>query len=284
MTRIYRHVFAVVFLATFTGATAAAELVEFHYRPPQVGQQGTHEMQFQLELNIAVRQAGRTISAEQQQLARDQQRQMRILQVTDNHASKVEVTYRKAQEAVSRGKQEGLPQRQSIEGKSYLVERKGDDLIVTDLEGQPVPEDERTLVAASMQSIGKPSPLGLLLNGKKVPIGSTVKLPNAMAADLLGMKDTGGEPQKVDLVLREVRQENGRRLAYFDLSIVLKLTAGGTMEIKGDLQIEPETCQVAAANFAGPVSMREEHGEEGHTFEVRSDGTMKVAVRSREIK
>jgi hypothetical protein len=84
--------------------------------------------------------------------------------------------------------------------------------------------------------------------------------------------------------LREVRQESGRRLANFDLSIVLKLAGGGTMEINGDLQIEPDTCQVAAANFSGPVSMREEHGPQGHTFEVRSEGTMKVAVKSHAMK
>jgi hypothetical protein len=261
-----------------------AEAVEFHYRPPQVGQHGTHEMQFQLELTIAVRQSGKTISSEAQQLSRDQQRQVTILEVADKHASKVEVVYRKAQESMGRGNQAGPPQTQPIEGKSYLVERRADDLVVTDSQGQPVPEEERTLVVASMQSVGRPSPLGLLLDGKKLTVGQTLRLPNAMASDVLGMKDTGGEPQKVDLLLREVRQDEGRRLARFDLSIILKLAGGGTMEIKGDLQIEPDTCQIAAANFSGPVSMREEHGPQGHTFEVRSEGTMKVAVNSREIK
>ena len=275
---------AVVMMATATKTALAADIVEFRYRPPQVGQHGTHEMQFQLDLNIAMRQAGKTISSEAQQLSRDQQREMTILEVTDKHATKVEVVYRKAQEIVGRGNQNGLPQTQPIEGKSYLVERHADDLIVTDLQGQAVAEEERTLVAASMQSVGRPSPLGQLLNGKKLAVGQTLRLPNEMAADVLGMKDTGGEPQNVNLMLCEVRQEDGRRLANFDLSITLKLTGGGSLEIKGDLQIEPETCQIAAANFSGPVSMREEHGPTGHTFEVQSEGTMKVAVRSREIR
>ncbi len=275
---------AVCLLTTIVGKALAADTVEFRYQPPKVGQHGMHEMQFQLELTIAMRQAGKTISSEAQQLGRDQQREMTILQVTDNHASKVEVLYHKAQETVGRGQQSVTPQTQSIEGKSYLVERQGDEITVTDSLGQPVPEDERTLVAASMQAIGRPSPLGLLLNGKKMAVGQTLRLPNEMASDVLGMKDTGGEPQKVELLLREVRQESGHRLANFDLSIVLKLAGGGTMEIKGDLQIEPETCQVAAANFSGPVSMREEHGPQGHTFEVRSEGTMKVAVKSHEMK
>jgi hypothetical protein len=135
-----------------------------------------------------------------------------------------------------------------------------------------------------MQSVGRPSPLGLLLNGKKVTVGQTLHLPNEMAADLLGMKDTGGEPKRVDLTLREIHQETGRRVADFDMLIELNLTGGGTMEIKGDLQIDPENCQVAAAEFSGPVSMQEEHGPKGHSFEVRSEGTMKVAVHSREIK
>ena len=36
------------------------------------------------------------------------------------------------------------------------------------------------------------------------------------------------------------------------------------MEIKGDLQIEPDTCQVATANFAGPVSMRRTRSARAH--------------------
>jgi hypothetical protein len=78
--------------------------------------------------------------------------------------------------------------------------------------------------------------------------------------------------------------EDGRHLANFEMLVVLKLAGGGSMNVKGELQIEPDNCQIAQASFNGPVSMREEEGPKGHTFEVASDGNMKVAVRSHYLK
>jgi hypothetical protein len=266
-------------------AAVAAEPISFTYRAPQVGQQGSHDMQFTLDLNINLRQAGQNISSEDQQLSRDQDRQVTVLQVADKKATKVQVSYSKAWEQVTRGKLAGTPQPQPIEGKTYIVERRGDDLVITDPAGKDVPEEERMLVAASMDAVGHPNPLGTFLDGKKISVGQTLKLPNDMASDLLGVKEAGGEAQRVELTLHDVNtDEDHRRLANFTMLIILKMPGGGSMDVKGDLQIEPETCQITVANFDGPVSMREEQGPKGHTFEIASEGTMKVAVRSNYLK
>jgi hypothetical protein len=262
----------------------AAEPVQFTYRAPQVGQQGSHDMQFSLDMTTALRQAGQIISSEKQQLSRNQDRQVTVLAVADRRAMKVQVAYSKAWEQVARGTQSGTPQPQPIEGKSYIVERRGSDLVVTDLQGHDVPEEERVLVAGSMDAVGHPSPLGTFLDGKKIVIGQTLKLPNDMASDLLGMKEAGGEAQQVELTLQDVHQEEDARIAQFAMLIVLKLPGGGTLDVKGRLQLEPETCQITAANFEGPVSMHQEEGPKGHTFEIASDGTMKVAVRSHYLR
>jgi hypothetical protein len=276
---------AVLMLGLFAEVAVAAETVPFTYRAPHVGQQGSHDMQFTLDLNISLRQAGQTISSEAQQLTRDQDRQVTVLAVADSKATKVQVFYSKAWEQVSRGKQAGTQQSQPIEGKSYLVERRVADLVVTDPDGHDVPEEERTLVAASMDAVGHSNPLGTFLDGKKLSIGQTLKLPNDMASDLLGMKETGGEAEKVELTLHDINvDEDHRRLADFSMLVVLKLPGGGSLDVKGQLQIEPESCQIASATFEGPVSMHEEQGPKGHTFEVASDGTMKVAVRSHNLK
>ncbi|HTQ41096.1 MAG TPA: hypothetical protein VMJ32_19080 [Pirellulales bacterium] len=277
--------FAAFTLLLLVRQAFAAQAVTFTYRAPQIGQQASHEMQFTLDLNITLQQAGQIISSEMQQLSRDQDRQVTVLQVADNKATKVQVFYSKAWEQVTRGKQAATPQTQPIEGKAYMVERRGADLMVTDPQGHDVPEEERTLVASSMEAIGHPSPLGTYLDGKKVAIGETLRLPNDMASDLLGVKEAGGQAQKVELTLHGVNQdEDGRHLANFDMLVILQLPGGGTMSVKGQLQIEPESCQVASASFDGPVSMHEEQGPKGHTFEVASDGTMKVAVRSHYLK
>jgi hypothetical protein len=273
-------------LIIFTHRAAfAAEPIAFTYRAPTVGQVGSHDMQFTLDLNISLHQAGQTISSEAQQLSRDQDRDVTVLAVEDKKAMKVQVTYSKAWEQVSRGKLTGTPQPQSIEGKTYIVERKGNDLVVTDPAGHDVPEEERMLVAASMDAVGHLNPLGMFLDGKKIAVGQTINLPLDMASDLLGVKEAGGEAQKVDLTLHDIAtDEEGRHLANFNMLVVLKLGGGGTMEVKGQLQVEPTTCQIAVANFDGPVSMHEQQGPKGHTFEIASEGTMKVAVRTHDMK
>jgi hypothetical protein len=287
MSRLSKHPISLtgfLFLVVVSSASAA-EPIAFTYRAPQVGQQGSHDMQFTLDLSISLHQAGQTISSEQQQLSRDQDRQVTVLAVADNKATKVQVMYTKAWEQVSRGKLTGTPQPQPIEGKSYIVERRGADLVVTDPSGNNVPDDERMLVVASMDAVGHPNPLGTFLDGKKIAVGQTVPLPNDMAGDLLGVKEAGGEAQKVELKLQDVtKDEEGQRLANFNMLVVLKLAGGANMEVKGKLQIEPDTCQIAEATFNGPVSMRETEGPKGHTFEIASDGTMKVAVRSHDMR
>jgi hypothetical protein len=280
-----QYLFAVSIFLLAIHSASAAELVAFTYRAPQIGQQGSHDMQFTLDLKISLHQAGQTVSSEDQQLSRDQDRQVTVLEVADKKAMKVQVTYSKAWEQVSRGKLAGTPQSQPIEGKSYIVTRHGNDLVITDSSGAEVSDEERMLVAASMDAVGRANPLGTFLDGKKIAVGQTIKLPNDMAADLLGVKDAGGEAQKVELTFHDMNtDEEGRRLANFTMLIVLKMAGGGSMDVKGDLQIEPDTCQIAVANFNGPVSMREQQGPKGHTFEIASEGTMKVAVRSHDLK
>jgi hypothetical protein len=283
--RVYLRSFAAIFLilATLEFSTAA-ETVQFTNRPPQAGQHGSRDMQFVLDLDVSLHQAGQTISSEHQSLSREQERQVRIVQVDHGLVTKAEVTYSQARQTVGRGKQEGAPQSQPIEGKTYVVERSGEELIVTDPAGKPVLDPERALVAASMEALGKPNPLGVFLNGKNITVGQKLELPNEMAADLLGMKNPGGEPQKVELILRGVHADQDRRLADFDMALSLKIDGGSTMQITGTLQLEPETCQIASATFAGPVSMHSEEGPKGHTFEVHQDGTMKIAMRAKSLR
>jgi hypothetical protein len=264
--------------------TAAAEAVQFINRAPQVGQRGMREMQFTLDLEVSMHQAGQTISSERQSLSRDQERRVTILHVTGDLVTKAEVMFTQARESVGREGQAGAPQSLAVEGKSYLVERRGEDLIVTDPNGGDVSEKEKSIVSGSMEALGRPNPLGVFLNGKKVAVGQTLRLPNEMAADLLGMKQPGGEAQKVELTLKNVTQDQERRLADFDMAIALKVDGGSTMNVTGDIALEADTCQITSATFSGPVSMHAEEGPKGHTFTIDQQGTMKIAVRANTVR
>ncbi len=261
----------------------AAEAVQFAARNPQVGQQGSHDVRFVLDMSITLKQAGQIVSTEKQSLTREQQRQITIVATAAESASKVRVHYAKATELSTRGTQSGTARQQPIEGRTYLVERQGKDLVITDPQGQAVTDAERVLVAAGMDSVGRPNPLGKFLHGKQMSVGQKLQLPNEMASELLGLRETGGEAQKVELTLRGLRVEQQRRVADFAMLVTLKLGGGGTLDISGDLGLDIDTCQVTAANFTGPVAIEETHGPKGAQFQVSSEGTMKASVQSRHV-
>jgi hypothetical protein len=162
-------------LAALGLRATAAETVQFNYRVPQVGQQASHEVQFDLDLNITLRQAGKAISSDNQQLSRSIERRVTVLQTAGDRATKVQVIYDKAQEVVTRGTQSGQSRALPIEGKTYQVERRGTELVIADPEGNAVPDEERGLVAANMESVGHSNQLGRFLHGKTVNVGETVK-------------------------------------------------------------------------------------------------------------
>jgi hypothetical protein len=279
-SRGLKFAWAAAFIS-FAGLATAADSVNFNCRAPQVGHYGTHDVKYELDLDVSVHQGAKVVSSEQQQLVRNQTRQITVLKVDGDRVTQVRAHYPKARATIARGKQNGGGDTQPIEGKTYIVERTAENkLIITDADGNDVPEAERSLVAASMESVGRPNPLGKFLHGKSVAIGQTLTLPNELAADLLGLRETGGNAQKVELTLKAVRQEPDRRVAQFDMLVVIKPDANSSLDIKGDIQLDINTCQVAAANFTGPVAIAETVGPEGHTFEIRSDGNMRVAIRS----
>jgi hypothetical protein len=266
--------------AVSSEAALAADSVQFNCQAPHVGQYGVHDVKYELALDVSLRQGGQIISSEKQQMLREQTRQITVLKVAGDRVVQVRTHYPKASATVSQGKTRGMPQSQPIENKTYVVTRTDQNLVVTSESGADVPEEERTLVAASMESVGRPNPLGKFLHGKTVAVGQTLVLPNEMASDLLGLRETGGVAEKVQLTLRALRQEPDRRVADFAMLVVIKPDQKTALEITGDLQLDINTCQVASANFVGPVAMEETYGPQGHTFQMHSDGKMNVAMKS----
>ncbi len=275
-----RWFLAMAFLVATCRIALAAEAVQFNYRLPQVGQQASHEVQFDLDLNITLRQAGKTVSSDQQQLSRSIDRHVTVMQAAGDRATKVQVHYDKAQELLTRGQHSGDSRALPIEGKTYIVERRGAELVITDSEGQAVSDEERGLVAANMDSVGHSNQLGRYLHGKTVTVGETLKLPKEMAADLLGMREANGDAQRVELTLREIRQEPDRRVADFDALVIVKMGSGGMLNVKGDLQLNVDTCHITAADFSGPVSSQDQQATAGDKIDVQTDGTLKASVRS----
>jgi hypothetical protein len=269
---------AIVILAI--APRADAESVQFNYRLPQVGEKSSQAAQYDLDLTLSMQQTGKTLSSEKRQMLRTIHRQATVLDVAGDRPLKAAVTYAKASEVLTSGEQPPESRKLPIEGNTYLVERQGVALKVTDRDDKSVPEAERVMVAANMESIGHRNQLGRFLHGKTLEVGETLQLPKELAADLLGMREAKGDAQKVELTLSGAETEAGRRVAKFAAAIAVRMGSGSALDVKGVMQIDIDTCHILAADFSGSISSQEGQADNGQEVQVLTDGTLKVAVKS----
>jgi hypothetical protein len=278
--RFFAGFCAAAILTLAIAPRADAESVQFNYRLPQVGEKSSQVAQYDLDLTRSMQQTGKTLSSEKRLLLRTIHRRATVLDVAGDRPLKAAVTYAKASEVITSGEQPPESRKLPIEGNTYLVERQGVALKVTDRDDKSVPEAERVMVAANMDSIGHRNQLGRFLHGKTVEVGETLQLPKEMAADLLGMREAKGDAQKVELTLSGTATEAGRRIAKFAAAIAVKMGSGSALDMKGAMQIDIETCRILAADFSGSISSQEGQSDNGQEVQVLTDGTLKVAVKS----
>jgi hypothetical protein len=266
------------------GLSVAAEQVQFNYRLPQVGDVSAHSAQYELDVRATLKQGAETISTRNEKTSRQLDRQVSVLAVSGDRPMKAQVHYAKAREVVGPSDQSGTARTMPIEGNAYVVERQGAALVVTDTAGQAAPNDQRRLVEGNMDSIGHRNQLGRFLHGKAVEVGQTVALPKEMAADLLGMREANGDAQKIELTLRGVKVMPAGPVADFGAVMQVKIGGGSTLDVKGDLLIEPTTCRLVSASFAGPISGTSGNASQGDQLVIQTAGNLKVAVQTRSLR
>jgi hypothetical protein len=271
-------------LAIIACAPANAEQVHFNYRLPQVGDVAAQSAQYELDVKATLKQGAETVSNRSEKVSRQLDRQVNVLAAAGDRPMKVQVQYTKAKEVTGPSEQSGTARTMPIEGKAYLVERQGVALVVTDTAGQAVPDDQRRLVEANMDSVGHRNQLGRFLHGKAIEVGETVALPKEMAADLLGMREANGDAQKIELTLRGVKPTSAGQVADFAVVMQLKMGGAATLDVKGDLQIEPATCRLVSATFAGPISGKSGQADQGDQLVVLTAGSLKASVQTRALR
>lgn len=264
----------------------AQDSCRFTHRTPQVGEQRTQAVRFAMDMVLTTRQQGQVVGSSEQTVHRRQNRRLTILESTPGRVSKVKVTYDVAEQAVAQKGEPNVTVPQPVAGKTYIVARVDGELIVTDEQGRTPPPDELALVAAGMDAIGQANPLAQFLHGRSIAVGATVRLPNELAADLLGVGGAVGKVTRFELRLNEIRPVDGMPCAVFQTRIDAERTAGDgmAMQMQGLLVIEVDTCRTVAIDFSGPASMTETRGPADFPFTVTGQGTLKVAIETRPAK
>lgn len=258
--------------------------VRFFYRPGQTGDQATQHVQFTLKLNTRIEQAGRIISAAQKEIKREQRRRLKVLNSAASGPTTAAVTYELAEQTVVEQGGSVQAKRQAVMGKTYVVRREANELVITDEAGRVPAAEELQIVEANMEALGRPNPIGLFLHQRTITPGERLQLPAELATDLIGMRgaESVGDVRRFRMTLLGTSRQGTKTCAVFDVHIDATANEGSklNMQITGRLLIEIDTCRATSAHMSGPVFLRENHGPNDAEYSLSGQGTLTVAMRA----
>ena len=202
------------------------EVVQFGRQPVRIGDRMEQKISLEMRLTNSVRQGNQMFEKNRISMRNDQQRVVTTTEVTDGRATAVVVHYAAATQQMdirdpssaaganpAAGSTSPVPQ--AVQGKTYRCGREsgpGGQLVVTDMDGNMPPTEEREIVSQNMEMIGRANPLADLLGGQTVTIGQTISLPPKTANRIFNLGKRFGDVNRFDLTLRKTLTENGAAL------------------------------------------------------------------------
>jgi hypothetical protein len=268
-----------------TAATPTGKIVRFRQHPTAIGDQVAQRLGVQLALTTKITQSGQTAHESTNEMRRQQHRVIEVLEAAEGRATKVRATF-----PVSRRQSPENPNPdelavQPIEGKTYFMHRDGDQVTLTDAEGSIPPQEEFKLVAESLENVGKPNPLALLLVDRHVAVGQRILVPRDMVQQLLGFDDPVGTVRRFELTLTRVEpvdEKHPAERAVFQtkIDIVPNDASPLTITLEGEMVVEIETCRLASVQLAGPVQLSSIERTSGGIFQYSAGGELNLAIRS----
>jgi hypothetical protein len=166
-----------------------------------------------------------------------------------------------------------------VVGRTWLATRSDDGWSFAAKEGAP-PDDEGlvTLRAIAARALD-PSPIAAALDGRRLAVGETLKLPADDAKRLLATLAESWTVKAFELKLASIaqRDEKARESARFEMKTTLVTSgiaaagADATLDLSGELVVATSTSLVLRASLAGPVRLDGRLG--GGAGEVRITGS-----------
>jgi hypothetical protein len=269
-----------------------AETCRFTYQPSRVGDEALQTIHTRLKLTVTMHQAGQTIDSLKQDIDRKQKRRMTVLSRNQHRVLSAKVVFLTCEQKTNTNGQADPSVEDPVVGKTYVVARPEQQLIVTYEDGSLPPEEERRIVRTNVDGIGRPNSLARFFDGRTMVVGESIKLPSELASELIGFAESIGKVTQFEMKLvsigqiepaqSDADQKRNPRGAVLDVSIDAGQPEddGMKMRIRGQVLMEIDTCRTHTAEFSGPVAVIEHRGPPGFQFTVSGHGKLHVAIRS----
>ena len=262
---------------------SAVEGTTFTPKKPSVGDKRTATQNKKMVMAIDVDGNKSNLTSDEQVEANEE-----VLAVENGLIMKLKVTYTKAFKDEKKPKG-GTTGAKPTEGKTYVVEKKGDDVVVTDEAGAAVPKDEEEIVIDDHDgSLGKPDPFMAgfptrpLKKGERVTelevalqayfIASTVERSQKKGKDGPSFTD-------FEVTFRGVEGDIG----LFDMKMKLAGDESGVMHLDvpfvGTLKVRVADAWPHEIKLEGNMTMTPAAGASGPLATLSGAGTMSMDYR-----
>jgi hypothetical protein len=274
--------------------------VAFTQRETAVGDRAVQRTGMQLNVRTRIVQSGQIAHDSTSEIRSQQQRTVDVTGVTEGRATKARVAFQVARRQSPDSAKPTELSPVAIEGKSYLLERNGEELKITDAKGGIPPEDELKLVSEALAGVGKPNPLAVVLAGRELAVGQRIFVPRDLAKSLLNLGSADlAEVNRFELTLdrivpakdattsdefmtsRDVSMTSSD-VAVFKVKIDVQPGEGGELGVtlSGEMGVEPVGCRLASVDLTGPVHVSTIERTQMGIFQYSMDGELKLAIRS----
>ena len=268
-----------------TETDAKSPLVRFKQAPASVGDQVTQRLNVDLGLTTKITQSGQTAHESSNRMRREQERTIEVLEVAEGRATKAKATFIVSRRQTPESSKPEELVTQPIEGKSYLMSREGDRVVITGLDGATPTEEETRLVAESLENVGKPNPFASLLVNRPMAVGQRVLVPRDVVQSLLGFEGPIGSVHRFELTLLRVEPATAERpspVGVFQAAIEVRPNDDSPLSItlNGEMFVETETCRLTEVKMVGPVQLSSIERTAGGIFQFSAGGELHLAIRS----
>ena len=251
----------------------------FTHIPTSTGQVINQVVKTRSQLQNMYEQSGQLISSSNKDERIHQERVVTVLESSDHATPTVSVTYAKASKKDSGGLfARSVPQ--PVLGKSYIVRRINDELVVTYPDEGTPPRDELGIVKVNMQSVGRPNPLASWLNGRTIAVGENLTLPQPVARQLLG-EWLADSVLRVNLKLVKLHPFQNQEAATFDIDLGGQQSDGRQpISSSGQVTVGVSNCWTMQLKMQADVDLTEQRGPAGAQFTVANNGTIDITMRA----
>ncbi len=153
-----------------------------------------------------------------------------------------------------RADEKNIEEQSPVQGKSYLVHRVGQNIMITGAQGQAVEGDEKDRVLALSADLTCHNPLSEIFAGRTFSIGSALEMEPSKALALFGTigDDEAPKVQKFVVTLREIKMLSGYKCAWFDLSILSNSPGQSKpMELTGQIVVGVDNAWIFLIKTSG---------------------------------